>query len=150
MSDSDLRVTIIDNQNTPVDAGRLEAVARRTALAQGATGELTVELVDEHSIAELNDRFMGKPGPTDVLAFPIDGLAGEAHAPGRPPVVIGEIVVCPEFAAGESDEPEGHLDLLVAHGVLHLLGFDHDTEQAAGRMRHAERAATGREGASAS
>ena len=149
MSDSDLRVNIIDNQDTPVDAGRLEAVARRTAAAQGAAGEITVELVDEQSIAGLNDRFMGKTGPTDVLAFPIDGLVGKPPVSGQPPVVIGEIVVCPGFAARESDEPEAHLDLLVAHGVLHLLGFDHDTEQAAATMRQAERAATGRAGASA-
>jgi probable rRNA maturation factor len=61
---------------------------------------------------------MGEPGPTDVLSFPMDedGL-------------IGDVVVCPVVAAANNPDAEGELRLLVAHGVLHLLGYDHEEEE---------------------
>jgi len=132
-----LSLTLYDEQGVPVDAARLQEMARR---------------VDAARIADLNAEFLGGTGPTDVLAFPVDGLVTNAGA-GGPPVLIGEIVLCPEVALRQApDGPDGlgaELDLLVAHGVLHLLGYDHDSEEAAASMRTREEAACGRPGARA-
>jgi probable rRNA maturation factor len=146
-------LSLDDEQEIPVDVARLGDVARRVAEGEGATGEISVLLVGTGRIAELNREHLGGSGPTDVLAFPIDGLVTEPSAPDGPPVVIGEIVLCPAVAAAQAPGEgglAGELDLLVAHGVLHLLGYDHDTEQHAAAMRAREEAAVGRSGASAS
>jgi probable rRNA maturation factor len=99
-----------------------------------------VLLVDEKAMAELHERWMGEPGPTDVLAFPMDELrpphltginAGRAGAeePGPDPGLLGDVVLCPQVAASQGREA-GHstqdeLELLCVHGILHLLGYDH-------------------------
>jgi probable rRNA maturation factor len=91
--------------------------------------ELCIKLVDESTIAQLNERWMEKTGPTDVLAFPMDelrpGLVNEEPEEG----VLGDLVVCPEVArrqAFEAGHPVGdELELLTVHGILHLLGYDH-------------------------
>jgi probable rRNA maturation factor len=148
MSDDpgDITVTIVNEQSLEVDEERIRDVALKTAAAEGASGELSIFLVTPGKIGQMNQRHLGERGPTDVLAFPIDGLADEADVP----VFIGEVVVCPEVAerqAGGSLESE--MDLLVAHGVLHLLGFDHDEESGAAAMRERELNASGRQGARA-
>jgi probable rRNA maturation factor len=93
--------------------------------------ELSVLLVDVESMTTLHERWMGEPGPTDVLAFPMDELdtarGPDEHEPG--PALLGDVVLCPEVArrqaaqAGHSFADELHL--LCTHGVLHLLGYDH-------------------------
>lgn len=94
---------------------------------------------------------MGEDGPTDVLSFPIDGLTAPKDGIDAGPVVIGEVVLCPKVAAEKArDDLDRELDLLVAHGVLHLLGHDHDTEESAARMREREKRITGQQGARAS
>jgi probable rRNA maturation factor len=102
--------------------------------------ELSVLLVDEKAMAELHERWMGEPGPTDVLAFPMDelrpphlagvnvGRAG-AEEPGPDPGLLGDVVLCPQVAASQARDA-GHstqdeLELLSVHGILHLLGYDH-------------------------
>lgn len=148
--DPHLAVTLANEQEVPVDESRLVEVARKAAIAEEATGELSILLVDSERMAELNSEHMREEGPTDVLAFPIDGLvrAGRGHEP--PPVLIGEVVVCPEVAARQAgNDLACELDLLVAHGVLHILGYHHDNQGSAGRMRDRERKLTGRAGATA-
>ena len=120
-------------------------------------GEVSVIFVDEPAIADLNGRFLGSSGPTDVLAFPIDddhvpsgrqpdeggrgpGATGD---PGDLPVVLGDVVVCPSVAMQQATEHgcsvDDELALLVIHGVLHLLNYDHAEERAAETMRRRER-----------
>lgn len=88
--------------------------------------ELSVLCVDADTIAELNRHHMGADRPTDVLAFPMD-LPGESL--GDEPAVLGDVVLCPAVAAeqaprhGKSTTAE--LQLLLVHGILHLLGHDH-------------------------
>ncbi len=91
--------------------------------------ELAIQFVDEEPMAELHVQWMDEPGPTDVLSFPMDelrpGAEGEVTAPG----LLGDIVVCPAYALKQA-EIAGHelineVLLLVTHGILHLLGFDH-------------------------
>ena len=144
-----LDVTLSNEQSLEVDEARLASMARRTADAEGALGEISITLVDSDRMLELNRAYMGEARLTDVLAFPIDD---EPHDLGDdvPPRMIGEVVVCPEVAFEQAEEGlEAELDLLVAHGVLHLLGYDHDTEAAAAGMRAREERLTGRSGARA-
>ncbi len=91
--------------------------------------ELSVLLVDPDTIAVLHERWLDLPGPTDVMSFPMDELRpGRDGAPSGPGVV-GDVVVCPQVAA-EQALAAGHsaaeeVLLLLVHGVLHLLGYDH-------------------------
>jgi probable rRNA maturation factor len=97
-------------------------VVRLCALAAGRLGvddgHLAIEFVVADRIAELNARHRGRPGPTDVLSFPIDGRVD--LGPDAPPRELGDIVICP-----------GHtrdLREAIVHGVLHLLGMDHERD----------------------
>lgn len=91
--------------------------------------ELSISAVDEATMAELNEKWMDKQGPTDVLAFPMDelrpGKASEEPEEG----VLGDLVLCPTVAAAQAvtaqHSTEAELDLLTVHGILHLLGYDH-------------------------
>jgi probable rRNA maturation factor len=93
--------------------------------------ELSMVLLDTSSMADLHMRWMDLPGPTDVMSFPMDELepGGRPDAPEPGTAMLGDIVLCPEFAAKQA-ETAGHslgheLALLTVHGVLHLLGYDH-------------------------
>lgn len=93
--------------------------------------ELSMVLVDSDTMADLHMRWMDLPGPTDVMSFPMDELepGGRPDAPEPGPAMLGDIVLCPPFAADQA-EKAGHavaheLALLTVHGMLHLLGYDH-------------------------
>ena len=93
--------------------------------------ELSMVLLDTAAMADLHMRWMDLPGPTDVMSFPMDELepGGRPDAPEPGPSMLGDIVLCPQFAAGQA-AAAGHslgqeLALLTVHGVLHLLGYDH-------------------------
>lgn len=91
--------------------------------------ELSILLVDEPTMAELHERFMDLPGPTDVLSFPMDEL--RAPEPDRTPPrgTLGDIVICPQFTSAKAPEngrePAEEIEYLFVHGLLHLLGHDH-------------------------
>jgi probable rRNA maturation factor len=149
-SSSPIAVTLEDEQAMGLDIDRIVDVAIRTAASEGASGEISITLVDARRMAELNAQHMGKTGPTDVLAFPIDGPGDPGLGGGGPPRMIGDLVLCPEVAAAQATSGlQAELDLLVAHGVLHLLGYDHDSEAGAEQMRLREFNLTGRSGARA-
>ncbi|MEV6149669.1 rRNA maturation RNase YbeY [Nonomuraea sp. NPDC052129] len=96
--------------------------------------ELSIVVIDERTMAELHEKWMGEPGPTDVLAFPMDELRPGGGARGdadtaADPALLGDVVLCPPVAARQAEEA-GHsaqeeLELLCTHGILHLLGYDH-------------------------
>lgn len=114
------------------DAEALVLIAAKAALED--RGGVTILLTDADAVAELNQQFRGKAGPTNVLSFP---------APPNPEHHLGDIAlafgVCAREAA-EQDKPLAHhLQHLVAHGVLHLLGYDHLTEAEAEEMEARER-----------
>jgi probable rRNA maturation factor len=95
------------------DVRRLcEASARRLGVDGG---HVAVEIVDPATIESLNDRHRGHPEPTDVLSFPIDGVVELAEGHERE---LGDIVICPEHTED--------LRAAVVHGMLHLLGMDHE------------------------
>jgi probable rRNA maturation factor len=144
----------------PLDLTRLAALAEGVLLAEGVRGdaEVSILLVDEDEIAALNAQFMGADGPTDVLSFPIDsdmaepgrwpdgGTDGPDRVPADDddlPLLLGDIVIAPAVALRNAPDHAGSFDdelaLLVVHGVLHLLSYDHAEEQEALVMQQRER-----------
>jgi probable rRNA maturation factor len=149
-----------EQSGAPVDLDAMVVLASHVLEAEGVRGasELSLYFVDEVSIAELNQRFLGGEGPTDVLAFPIDddlidpGRSPDAGSsgPDRPPLevdevplLLGDVVVCPVVAARNAEAGGGtyedELNLLVVHGVLHVLGMDHGEADEAAAMQARER-----------
>jgi probable rRNA maturation factor len=116
----------------PVDADGLASLARDTLTAEGLDAvELSLSFVDEAEIEELHLRFMDERGPTDVLSFPLD----PDDVDERGVRVLGDVVIAPSVAArNNTDDPERELRLLVVHGVLHLLGYDHEEEEERAEM----------------
>lgn len=107
---------------------------------RGEGAEVTVRIVGREEGSRLNERFRGRPGPTNVLSFPF------APPPGAPSAVdreLGDVVLCAPVVnreARDQGKPRAdHWAHLVVHGVLHLLGYDHDTPGAAERMEGLER-----------
>jgi probable rRNA maturation factor len=142
----------------PVAVERWSRLARAVLEAEGIVSDTEVSLlfVDEATIASLNERFLDKRGPTDVLSFPIED---EADRSGRSPdeggtgpgsvepdtgrlLLLGDVVICPAVAAHNAVDHGVSLDdemaLLVVHGILHLLGMDHEVEAEAERMERRE------------
>ena len=95
--------------------------------------ELSILLVDEKTMADYHLRFLGLPGPTDVLSFPMDELRPPADDEEPPLGLLGDVVLCPTVTAAQAAEngrtPESEADYLLVHGLLHLLGFDHAEPQ---------------------
>lgn len=115
----------------PVDEDRVMALARYAMdrMRLHPNTDLFIRFVDLKTMEELHVIHMDEPGPTDVLSFPMDELVPGDNLSVAPEGILGDIVVCPEFAA-EQAEKAGHpamqeILLLITHGVLHLLGFDH-------------------------
>lgn len=123
-----MAVFVADEQDTAVDTEALRRLAGFVLDDQRVPDamELSVLCVDAGAMTELNRQHMGADRPTDVLAFPMD-LPGEAL--GDEPAVLGDVVLCPAVAAEQAERhaktPAAELELLLVHGILHLLGHDH-------------------------
>jgi probable rRNA maturation factor len=104
--------------------------------------ELSIALVDIEEMSELNMEYRGKEGPTDVLSFECDDPC--AVLGPEEPVMLGDVVIAPEIAETQATEyghtVEEELNLLLVHGVLHLLGYDHIDNEDAEVMQARERA----------
>ena len=91
--------------------------------------DLSVILVDAAAMEQLHLQWMDEPGPTDVLSFPMDELRPTPEGEDPSPGLLGDVVLCPEVAAAQAvragHTAEDELHLLTAHGILHLLGYDH-------------------------
>ena len=149
-----------EQSDIDVDTLRWVRLVRSVLEAEGIGGDFEVSLlfVDEKTITDLNGRFMGKSEPTDVLAFPIDeedrviGRSPDAGGTGPGyssdesiviPNLLGDVVICPlvakRNAALEDTSFEARVALLVVHGILHLLGRDHEDDDDAALMEERER-----------
>jgi probable rRNA maturation factor len=126
-----MSIEIIDESGHGLDVKHLASLSRfvMDEMRVHPLAELCVKAVDKDTIAALNEQWMEKEGPTDVLAFPMDelrpGLVNEEPEEG----VLGDLVLCPAIAATQG-EAAGHgtlaeIELLTTHGILHLLGYDH-------------------------
>ena len=125
-----MAVYLADEQDVEVDTDDLLDLARHVLAERGVPDdmELALLLVDEPTIAALNEEHLGKPGPTDVLAFPVDE---PGESPPDVPAILGDVVLCPAVAHAQAPEfgrtPHDEVRLLTVHGILHLLGMDHAT-----------------------
>ena len=114
-----------------VDTERLVQLATFAldALRIHPQAELSIVLVDEATMSAYHQKFMGEPGPTDVLSFPMDELRAPEPDEEPPLGLLGDIVLCPTITAAQAAEsnrtPEEEADYLLVHGLLHLLGHDH-------------------------
>jgi probable rRNA maturation factor len=147
-----------EQSDEPVDTLRWTRLAGAVLEAEGVRGDAEVSLlfVDETAMAELNQRFLGHAGPTDVLAFPIDedvyegARSADSLGPGPSvdpelselPTILGDVVLCPAVARRNAPTHAGTYDdelaLLVVHGLLHLLGMDHAEREEAEVMQKRE------------
>jgi probable rRNA maturation factor len=118
------RIILSNRQELSADTDGLLALARRTLLAEGATDvELSLSLVTKDEMAELHERYLGESGPTDVLSFPQDD-----------DVLLGDVVICPAVAMEQNPDYPAEIRVLLVHGILHLLGYDHESDDEKARM----------------
>ncbi|ACY98785.1 MULTISPECIES: rRNA maturation RNase YbeY [Thermomonospora] len=131
-----MSIEVLNESGVEVDEQALVRLARHVLdeLRVHPLAELSLLLVDEEAMSELHVKWMGEPGPTDVLAFPMDELR-PGHRPGGgeeedpDPALLGDVVLCPAVAERQGAEAghgtQAELELLCTHGILHLLGYDH-------------------------
>lgn len=108
--------------------------------------EVTLLFVDESEMASYNHRFLDRDGATDVLSFPVEelipGVVPDTDPQG-PPLMLGDVVIAPAYVKRQAEEMgvtfEDEMALMVTHGILHLLGYDHLEDDEAERMENRER-----------
>lgn len=150
-----MALVIVNESSTELDAELLQALPEvaRAALSpewDPVEVEIGLILVDDEAITQLNEQYRAVAGPTDVLSFPMwtrdeleDVRAVPQNYPERP-VLLGDVVISVETARRQAEE-YGHslgreMAFLLVHGVLHLLGYEHDDEQSRAEMRAREEA----------
>ena len=126
-----MSIEVVNESDVDVDVDSLGAQARfqLDLLRIHPQTELSVVLVGEEAMTDLHVRWMDEPGPTDVLSFPMDELRPTKDDEEPEEGLLGDIVICPQVAARQA-EAAGHstddeMALLLTHGILHLLGYDH-------------------------
>lgn len=126
-----MTIEILNESGTEIDVRRLSTLSRfvMDKMRVHPQAELCIKAVDEETISELNEKWMGKSGSTDVLAFPMDELRPGKVTEEPQEGILGDLMLCPAVAerqaqeAGHGRDPE--IELLTVHGILHLLGYDH-------------------------
>jgi probable rRNA maturation factor len=126
-----MSIDVVNETETEIGIESISAQARfvldRLRIHPGA--ELSVVFVDVPTMTDLHVRWMDEPGPTDVLSFPMDELTPPRDDEPAPEGLLGDVVICPEVAAKQAVDA-GHdvrteYGVLLTHGILHLLGYDH-------------------------
>lgn len=143
-----MNIFLADEQDVPLSTEPLRRLAvtvmREEGLPDGS--EVAIMFVADDQMAEYNERFMHRDGPTDVLAFPLEHL--QAGVPptrlaNAAPLNLGDIMISPAYvqrqAAANGVTFEAEIELMVAHGMLHLLGYDHQVDVEAEVMEARER-----------
>lgn len=142
-----MNIFLADEQDEPLSTEPLRRLAELVLAEEelDKDTEVTLLFVNDDVIADYNERFMGRNGPTDVLAFPL-----EPAEPGRPPkrqrggppINLGDVVIAPGYVSRAVTERGGDVDselgLMVVHGILHLLGWDHQDDHQAEQMETRE------------
>ena len=126
-----MSVDVNNESGVTVDVPPLVALSRHVLdqLRVHPLAELSIVLVDTDAMEQLHVKWMDEPGPTDVLSFPMDELRPGKDDEEPEPGLLGDVVLCPQVAARQARDA-GHstsdeLELLLTHGILHLLGYDH-------------------------
>ena len=143
-----MAVSLLNEQTRPVRTAALRRATRRLLAAEGmANAEVSVVLSDDTTVHALNRHYRGKDKPTDVLSFSQREQAREGpplpDLPGMPPI-LGDVIISVDTAARQAAVHgvtlEQELALLTVHGILHLLGYEDETEAGAQQMRLREQA----------
>jgi len=122
-------VLLSNRQDVGVDEAALGALAIATLRGEGVYRfELSVSLVDAGEMSDLHQHYLGEPGPTDVLSFPLDDEDGDGVR------LLGDVVICPAYAARQGGDLQSEIRLLLVHGILHLLGHDHEDDEERAEM----------------
>ena len=122
-----MKIDLVNNSSVQCNESAIASVSEFALKKMGIhqESELGIRFVNEDEMSKLHVKWMDLAGPTDVLSFPMDELKPNSAANG--PGVIGDIVLCPAYAEKNGKQSlEKELELLTVHGVLHLLGFDHE------------------------
>jgi probable rRNA maturation factor len=133
-------ISVDDDAGSSLDLTALSDLAGHvfTQLHLHPECEVGITLVDTERMTTLHEDWMNEPGPTDVLSFPIDELTPGTSEQLSGPGILGDIVICPEFAHKDANEAkrslDQHVQFLTVHGLLHLLGYDHATDEEYARM----------------
>lgn len=136
-------VDVFNATRLAIDEEAVASLVRRVLAAEGVdNAELAVEFVGERRIRELNAGHRGRDEVTDVLSFPLEE-AGETPNPEDPsPRLLGDVVICSRQAVrqaqGDGLPPAFELAVLLVHGTLHLLGYDHEVDAGQMALRQAE------------
>lgn len=143
-----MNVFVADEQPHTVDAAGVRSLAALVLEKEQCPpdSEVSVILVGEEEMAGYNRRFLDRTGPTDVISLPIEELV-PGRPPGAnsggPPPMLGDVIVAPSYVRRQAAELgvdfEDEFALMVVHGVLHLLGYDHTGDEEASRMEERER-----------
>lgn len=143
-----MSVFVADEQGDAVALSELHQLAEMVMREEGYPddAEVTLLLVDESEMASYNERFLDRHGATDVLSFPVEelipGVVPDTDPQG-PPLMLGDVVIAPAYVKRQAAEMgvtfEDELALMVTHGILHLLGYDHTEDVEAERMETRER-----------
>lgn len=140
-------IFLADEQDVPLSTEPLRRLVQLVLEDEGLpdSSEVALLFVTDDQMAEYNERFMIRKGPTDVLAFPIEELSPGVIPPQQAgvPFVLGDVIISPAYVHAQAEErettPEDELRLMVSHGLLHLLGYDHVTDAQAEQMESRER-----------
>lgn len=152
-----MSVFLADEQTEQVGLEDLHSLAEVVLREEGypSDAEVTLLFVDESEMASYNEKFLERQGPTDVLAFPVEellpGVVPETDPQG-PPLMLGDVVVAPAYVRRQARQYEvsfeDEIALIVTHGILHLLGYDHVDDDDAEKMESRERELLGKVGRS--
>ena len=140
----------VEDQHGPsdIDPDSLRRWAEQALLAEGypTNSELSITIVSDQEMARLNADALGKKAPTDVLSFPLEEMQPGLPPPfliDGPPRLLGDIVIAPDYIRRQAQDLEvsfrDEVALMITHGVLHLIGYDHQTDSEAEAMEHRER-----------
>lgn len=141
-------IFLADEQTEEVGLNELHSLAQLVLREEGYSNQVEVTLifVSEPQMAAYNARFLDRSGPTDVLAFPVEELMPGVIPdtdPQGPPLMLGDVIIAPGYVRQQAESNGAGFDdemaLMVTHGILHLLGYDHVDDEEAERMESRER-----------
>jgi len=131
-----MRILTRNNQRTvDIDLARIELISSRILKMLGDEDyEISITLVDDAGITEINKQYLGRDCPTNVISFPMN----EGEFADVNPTMLGDIILSTETALRDAESgglyPEDEIDYLLIHGVLHLMGYDHELPEEAEKM----------------
>lgn len=150
-----MSIFLADEQTQEVGLSDLHSLAQLVLSEEGFSDDVEVTLifVSESEMAAYNERFLDREGPTDVLAFPVEDLMPGVVPdidPQGPPLMLGDVIIAPGYVRRQAERDgigfEDEIALMVTHGILHLLGYDHVEDDDAERMEARERELLARAG----